>query len=186
MAGMVCDLQDGWSNGLKLRSLLSRPRREMIDTSSDVILSRKQRADAGSRVIDYAKEEWQSSIAEWAHCYVLRLCCDVVLFSCYVVMIYCNNCLVFSYCFLFMLSSFYCDVVMFNCDIVVFYCDVTMGWDLGGTAGTVPQSLRWEDVPCIRPPTIWRSSVMGCAGKYEMFEKCEMRWSNFLWNRGFW
>jgi|SRR6218665_478599 len=34
----------------------------------------------------------------------------------------------------------------------------TMGEDLGGTEGTVPKNLRWEDGPCIRPPNIWRSN----------------------------
>src|SRR6218665_3907000 len=45
------------------------------------------------------------------------------------------------------------------------------GGDLGGTGGTVPQNLRWGDGPCIGPPNILRSSVVGCACKYEQSEK---------------
>src|SRR6218665_479848 len=37
--------------------------------------------------------------------------------------------------------------------------------------GAVPQSLRWGDGPCIRPPNILRSSVVGCARKYEKSKK---------------
>src|SRR6218665_2412733 len=39
------------------------------------------------------------------------------------------------------------------------------GGDLGGTGGTVPQNLRWGDGPCIGPPNILRSSVVGWARK---------------------
>ena len=45
---------------------------------------------------------------------------------------------------------------------------ILRGGDLGGT---VPQSLRWGDGPCIRPPNILRSSVVGCARKYEQSKK---------------
>jgi len=42
-----------------------------------------------------------------------------------------------------------------------------------------PQSLRWGDGPCIRPPNILRSSVVGCARKYGKSKKrcfsCEER-----------
>src|SRR6218665_47525 len=41
------------------------------------------------------------------------------------------------------------------------------GGDLGGLGGRSLQSLRWVDGPCIRPPNILRSSVVGCARKYE-------------------
>src|SRR6218665_2726186 len=34
-----------------------------------------------------------------------------------------------------------------------------------------PQNLRWGDGPCIRPPNISRSSVVGCAQKYEKSKK---------------
>ena len=43
-----------------------------------------------------------------------------------------------------------------------------MGGDLGGT---VPLKFEVGDGPCIRPPNISRSSVMGCAGKYEVLKK---------------
>src|SRR6218665_4229608 len=35
----------------------------------------------------------------------------------------------------------------------------------------VPPNLRWGDGPCIRPPNILRSSVVGCARKYEQSKK---------------
>src|SRR6218665_370726 len=41
-----------------------------------------------------------------------------------------------------------------------------------GTGGTVPQkNLRWGDGPCIRPPNILRSSVVGCPRKYKQSKK---------------
>src|SRR6218665_312538 len=48
-----------------------------------------------------------------------------------------------------------------------------------GLGGRSPQSLRWGDSPCIRPPNILRSSVVGCARKYAKSKKrcfcCEER-----------
>ena len=41
------------------------------------------------------------------------------------------------------------------------------GGDLGGTGGTVPPTFQVGDGPCIRPPNILRSSVVGCARKNE-------------------
>ena len=45
--------------------------------------------------------------------------------------------------------------------------------------GRSPQNLRWGDGPCIGPPNILRSSVIGCAWKYEPSKKrcfsCEER-----------
>jgi len=70
---------------------------------------------------------------------------------------------------------------MFVC-IHVCSC-VCMGGDLQETDGRSLQNLRWGDGQCIRPPNIWRSSVMGCAGKYEVLKK--VTWMIFLfWNRG--
>jgi len=46
-----------------------------------------------------------------------------------------------------------------------------MGGDLGRTGGTVPQNLRWGDGPCILPPNILRSTVIGCEAKYELTKK---------------
>ena len=47
-----------------------------------------------------------------------------------------------------------------------------------GTGGR-PPNLRWGDGPRIRPPNILRSSVVGCAQKYEQSKKgcfsCEER-----------
>jgi len=40
-----------------------------------------------------------------------------------------------------------------------------------GLGGRSPQSLRWGDGPCIRPPNILRSSVVGCARKHEKSKK---------------
>src|SRR6218665_793468 len=41
---------------------------------------------------------------------------------------------------------------------------IPRGGDLGRTGGMAPQkNLRWGDGPCIRPPNILRSSVVGCA-----------------------
>ena len=38
--------------------------------------------------------------------------------------------------------------------------------------GDGPQkNFRWEDGPCIRPPNIWRSSVIGSVAKYEKAKK---------------
>src|SRR6218665_3264207 len=49
----------------------------------------------------------------------------------------------------------------------------------GGLGDGPPQSLRWGDGPCIRPPNILRSSVVGCARNYEKSKKwcfsCEER-----------
>src|SRR6218665_1979379 len=48
-----------------------------------------------------------------------------------------------------------------------------------GLGGRSPQSLRWGDSPCIRPPNILRSIVVGCARKYAKSKKrcfcCEER-----------
>ena len=45
------------------------------------------------------------------------------------------------------------------------------GGDLGGTGGTVPpQNLRWGTAHALVPPNILRSSVVGCAWKYEQSE----------------
>ena len=43
-----------------------------------------------------------------------------------------------------------------------------MGGNLGGTGKTVPQKCEVGDGPCICPPNILRSSVIGCAAKYEL------------------
>ena|SRR6218665_116471 len=39
------------------------------------------------------------------------------------------------------------------------------------TGGTVPPKFEVGDGPCIRPPNILRSSVVGCARKYEKSKK---------------
>jgi len=39
---------------------------------------------------------------------------------------------------------------------------------MGRLGGRSQKNLRWGDGSCIRPPNIWRSSVMRCAGKYEV------------------
>src|SRR6218665_1673627 len=46
---------------------------------------------------------------------------------------------------------------------------VFRGGDLGGTGGTVPpqKNLKWGDGPCIGPPNILRSSVVGWVRKVE-------------------
>jgi len=47
-----------------------------------------------------------------------------------------------------------------------------------------PKTLRWGDGPCIRPPNILRSSVAGCARKYEQSKKrCHQ--GIMFWNRAF-
>src|SRR6218665_3474123 len=46
-----------------------------------------------------------------------------------------------------------------------------MGGDLGETGGTVPPKFEFGGGPCIRPPNILRSSVVGCARKYEKCKK---------------
>src|SRR6218665_1415105 len=40
-----------------------------------------------------------------------------------------------------------------------------------GTGGTVPPKFEVGDGPCIRPPNISRSSVIGCVLKYERGKK---------------
>ena len=47
----------------------------------------------------------------------------------------------------------------------IFYGD--QGRRPRGTVGTVPPKFEVGDGPCIRPPNILRSSVVGCARKYE-------------------
>ena len=47
-----------------------------------------------------------------------------------------------------------------------------MGGDLGET---VPPKFEVGDGPCIRPPYIWRKSVISCEGKYEVTKKGEMK-----------
>ena len=55
-------------------------------------------------------------------------------------------------------------------------CDrVTVKWtilggDLGGTGGTPPK-FEVGDGPCIRPPNILRSTIMGSEAKYELTKK---------------
>ena len=47
-----------------------------------------------------------------------------------------------------------------------------MGGDLAGPGGTgSPPKFEMGDGPCIRPPNIWRSSVIGCVQKYELSKK---------------
>src|SRR6218665_169757 len=41
----------------------------------------------------------------------------------------------------------------------------------GALSGRFPQQLQVGDGPCIRPPNILRSSVVGCARKYEQSKK---------------
>jgi len=53
-----------------------------------------------------------------------------------------------------------------------------------GDWGTVPQNLRWGDGPCIRPPNILRSSVVGCAREHEQSRK-RCYEGIIFWNRGF-
>src|SRR6218665_580078 len=58
------------------------------------------------------------------------------------------------------------------------------GGDLGGTGGRSPQNLRWGDGPCIGPPNILRSSVVGWARKLgESKNRC--RQVIFLLKEGF-
>jgi len=45
-----------------------------------------------------------------------------------------------------------------------------MGGDLGGLRGWTPK-FEVGGGPCIRPPNILRSSVVGCARKYEESKK---------------
>src|SRR6218665_2476059 len=46
------------------------------------------------------------------------------------------------------------------------------GGDLGGQGGrSPPKNLRWGDGPCIGPPNILRSSVVGWARKLEERKK---------------
>ena len=48
----------------------------------------------------------------------------------------------------------------------------SMGGDFNRGTGDGPsQNLRWGDGPCIRPPDILRSSVIGCVAKYELTKK---------------
>ena len=54
------------------------------------------------------------------------------------------------------------------------------GGDLGGNGGTVPPKFEvWGGGLCIRPPNIFRSSVVGRARKYEQSKQkmfsCEER-----------
>ena len=54
-----------------------------------------------------------------------------------------------------------------------------MGADTGRT---VPRKFEVGDGPCIRPPNILRSTVIGCDAKYELTKKVSRR--NFVfWNR---
>ena len=46
--------------------------------------------------------------------------------------------------------------------------------DLGGLGGRSPQHLRQGDGPCIGPPNILRSSVVGCARKHEQSKKIDV------------
>ena len=48
---------------------------------------------------------------------------------------------------------------------------ICMGGDLG-RLGDGPLKFEVGDGPCIRPPNILRSSVVGCARKYEQSKKC--------------
>jgi len=45
------------------------------------------------------------------------------------------------------------------------------GGGLKGSGGTVPPKSDVGDGPCIRRPNILRSSVVGCARKYEQSKK---------------
>src|SRR6218665_3084438 len=45
------------------------------------------------------------------------------------------------------------------------------GGNLGETEGRSPPKFEVGDGPCIRPPNILRSSVVGCARKYEKSKK---------------
>ena len=41
----------------------------------------------------------------------------------------------------------------------------------GGLGGRSPKKFQVGDGPCIRPPNVFRSSVVGCARKYEQGKK---------------
>jgi len=41
--------------------------------------------------------------------------------------------------------------------------------------GTFPKKIEVGDGPCIRPPNIWRSSVIGCVAKHELTKKGVMK-----------
>jgi len=59
-----------------------------------------------------------------------------------------------------------------------------MDGDLGRLGDGPQKNLRLGDGPCIRPPNVLRSSVVGCARKYEESKK----WCHegiILWNRVF-
>jgi len=60
-----------------------------------------------------------------------------------------------------------------------------MGGDLGGVRGTVPTKFEVGDGPCIRPPNISKSSVIGCVSKYEVTEKGVMK-EHFVNIEDFW
>ena len=49
----------------------------------------------------------------------------------------------------------------------------------------VPQNLRWGDGPCIGPPNILRSSVVGWAQKLQQSEKVGFRQGILFWNSAF-
>jgi len=49
-----------------------------------------------------------------------------------------------------------------------------MGGDLGGTGDGLPK-FEVGDGSCIRPPNIWRNSVKGREGKYEVIKQGDMK-----------
>ena len=58
------------------------------------------------------------------------------------------------------------------------------GRRLRGDCGDGTPKFEVGDGPCIRPPNISRSRVIGCVAKYELTKK--VSWRNVLfWNRGF-
>jgi len=46
-----------------------------------------------------------------------------------------------------------------------------MGGDLGMLGDDPQKTFEVGDGPCIRPPNILRSTVMGCEAKYELTKK---------------
>jgi len=63
---------------------------------------------------------------------------------------------------------------------------IRKGRRVWGTGGTVLLKTWGGDGPCIRPPNILTSTVIGCEVKYELTKKRVSRRNFLLWNRGFW
>ena len=93
-------------------------------------------------------------------------CCWTFTWTVYFCMSLCH-CFCVQFCLPSCVCVFVCSYTCFCLLMFRFTCpkDLSMGGDLRGERGNGPPKFEVGDSPCIRPPNISRSSVIGCVAK---------------------